>query len=305
LPQVAAKPLLKWAGGKRQLLPELRRFYPSAFGRYIEPFVGSGAVFFDLYNSGRLRGKEAVLIDSNVDLIGCYEAVRDMPEDVARALNDLAAGHARDPRGHYYNVRDGRFNPVRERLRDADGRIAYSAELAGMLIYLNRTGFNGLFRLNSKGQFNVPAGRYEKPKIVDRERLLKVSEALGSRGVQLVVGSFETSLRRAEAGDFLYFDPPYAPVSATARFTSYTSRTFGTSDQQRLQKVVVDLVRRGCHVVVSNSTAKEIEGLYDANTEARAAGLTAYRATARRSVNSNASRRGPVTEYLITNIHAH
>jgi len=302
---VAAKPLLKWAGGKRQLLPELRRFYPSSFGRYIEPFVGSGAVFFDLYNSGRLRGKEAVLIDSNTDLIGCYEAVRDTPDEVARALNDLAAGHAHDPQGHYYAVRDGRFNPARERLRDANGRIAYSAELAAMLIYLNRTGFNGLFRLNSKGEFNVPAGRYEKPRIADRERLLKFSEALGSRGVQLVVGSFETSLRWAEPGDFLYFDPPYAPVSPTARFTSYTSRTFGTSDQERLQQVVFDLVRRGCHLVISNSTAKEIEALYDANAEARAAGLTAHRAMARRSVNSNASRRGPVAEYLITNIHAH
>jgi DNA adenine methylase len=305
LPDVPAKPLLKWAGGKRQLLPELRRFYPSEFGRYIEPFVGSGAVFFDLYNAGRLRGREAVLIDSNADLIGCYEAVRDMPDEVGRALDALAAGHAADPRGHYYAVRDSRFNPLRERMRDADGRIAYSAELAAMLIYLNRTGFNGLFRLNSKGEFNVPAGRYEKPRIADRDRLLKASEALGSAGVTLVVGSFETALHLARAEDFLYFDPPYAPVSATARFTSYTSRTFGTGDQQRLQKVVVDLVRRGCHVVVSNSTAKEIERLYDANAEARAAGLTAHRATARRSVNSNARRRGPVTEYLITNIHAH
>jgi DNA adenine methylase len=299
---VAARPLLKWAGGKRQLLPALRRFYPAEFGRYIEPFVGSGAVFFDLYNAGRLHGKEAVLIDSNADLIGCYEAVRDAAEEVASALDRLAAGHAADPRGHYYEVRDGRFNPLRKRLRQRDGGIAYSAELAAMLIYLNRTGFNGLFRVNSKGAFNVPAGRYQKPNILDRERLMKVSDALRAPGVRLVVGSFETARDIATKGDFLYFDPPYAPVSATARFTSYTSRTFGTSDQQRLQAVVVDLVRRGCHVVVSNSTAKEIERLYDVNAEARAAGLTAYRATARRSVNSNAERRGPVSEYLITNV---
>ena len=301
---MAARPLLKWAGGKRQLLPELRRFYPSDFGRYIEPFVGSGAVFFDLYNSGRLRDRQAVLIDSNADLIGCYEAVRDMPDDVARSLDDLAAAHARDPRGHYYTVRDSRFNPLRERLREEDGRIAYSPDLAAMFIYLNRTGFNGLFRVNSKGEFNVPAGRYEKPRISDRDRLLKASEALRSDRVQLVVGSFETALQFAEPGDFLYFDPPYAPVSPTSRFTSYTSRAFGTGDQRRLQKVVVDLVRRGCRVVVSNSTAKEIESLYDENDEARAAGLTAHRATARRSVNSNGSRRGPVTEYLITNVNA-
>jgi DNA adenine methylase len=299
---VAAKPLLKWAGGKRQLLPTLRRFYPAQFGMYIEPFVGSGAVFFDLYNAGRLRGKQAVLIDSNADLIGCYQAVRDTPEKVGRALDELAAGHTADPQGHYYAVRDGRFNPARARLRRADGGIVYSAELAAMLIYLNRTGFNGLFRVNSKGAFNVPAGRYDNPKISDRDRLLKVSEALRAPGVRLAVGSFETARDLANKGDFLYFDPPYAPVSATARFTSYTARTFSTGDQQRLQEVVVDLVRRGCHVVVSNSTAKEIERLYDANAEARAAGLTAHRATARRSVNSNAERRGPVSEYLITNV---
>jgi len=302
---VAAKPLLKWAGGKRQLLPALRRFYPADFGTYLEPFVGSGAVFFDLYNAGRLRGKDAVLLDSNADLIGCYEAVRDAPDDVARALDALAAGHAADARGHYYAVRDGRFNPLRERLRQPGGGLAYSAELAAMFIYLNRTGFNGLFRVNSKGAFNVPAGRYENPAIADRRRLFGVSEALGAPGVRLAVGSFEITRDLARRGDFLYFDPPYAPVSATARFTSYTSRPFGTADQQHLQEVVVELVRRGCHVVLSNSTAKEIERLYDGNAEARAAGLRAHRATARRSVNSNAARRGPVTEYLITNIHAH
>jgi DNA adenine methylase len=302
---VTAKPLLKWAGGKRQLLPALRRFYPVDFGRYIEPFVGSGAVFFDLYNAGRLRGKEAVLIDSNADLIGCYEAVRDMPDDVLLALDDLAAGHTIDARAHYYQVRDARFNPLRARLRQPDGRLAYSAELAAMFIYLNRTGFNGLYRVNSKGAFNVPAGRYEKPRIADRDRLLKVSDALRASGARLIVGSFETARDVAERGDFLYFDPPYAPLSATARFTSYTSRPFGSTDQQRLQEVVVELVRRGCHVVVSNSTAKEIERLYGVNPEARAAGLETHCATARRSVNSNARRRGPVTEYLITNIHAH
>jgi DNA adenine methylase len=299
---VPAKPLLKWAGGKRQLLPALRRFYPADFGRYIEPFVGSGAVFFDLYNAGRLHGKEAVLIDSNADLIGCYEAVRDAPEAVAFALDALADAHAARGREHYYEVRDRRFNPLRDQERQADGRITYSPELAAMLIYLNRTGFNGLFRLNSRGAFNVPAGRYEKPRISDRDRLFRVSEALGSSGVQLIAGSFELALAHAQRGDFLYCDPPYAPLSPTARFTSYTSRPFGIDDQQRLQEVVVALVRGGCHVVVSNSTATEIERLYDRNVEARAAGLQAHRASARRSVNSNPRRRGPVTEYLITNV---
>lgn len=286
------------------MLPALRRFYPTAFGQYIEPFVGSGAVFFDLYNAGRLRDTRVVLIDSNADLIGCYQAVRDQPDAVASALDALADAHAVRGRDHYYDVRDRQFNPQRDQRRQPGGQIAYSAELAAMLIYLNRTGFNGLFRLNARGEFNVPVGRYERPKISDRDRLFRVAEALNAPGVELRAGSFELALDYARPGDFLYFDPPYAPVSATARFTSYTSRPFGPADQQRLQEVVVTLVRRGCHVVVSNSTATEIERLYDSNAEARAAGLRAHRASARRSVNSNAARRGPVTEYLITNVLA-
>src|SRR5205085_9746803 len=164
----AVRPLLKWAGGKRQLLPHLRRLYPSLFGRYIEPFFGSGAVFFDLYAAGRLRGHEVVLIDSNADLIGCYETVRDATERVASALEALADAHATNGRACYYTIRDERFNPLRDQLRGPDGHIAYTPELAAMLIYLNRTGFNGLFRLNAHGAFNVPAGRYARPAIVDR-----------------------------------------------------------------------------------------------------------------------------------------
>src|SRR5262245_24331499 len=148
-----AGPLLKWAGGKRQLLPQLRRFYPDTFGAYIEPFFGSGAVFFDLHAQGRLRDKDIVLVDSNPDLIGCYEVVRSAPIEVAGELDALAAAHGRGGRAHYYRVRDARFNPLRDRLRDAGGRIAYTPELAAMLIYLNRTGFNGLYRVNKRGAF--------------------------------------------------------------------------------------------------------------------------------------------------------
>jgi DNA adenine methylase len=303
-PQSAlTRPLLKWAGGKRQLLPHLRPLYPRTFNRYIEPFVGSGAVFFDLHDAGRLRDHDVVLIDSNADLIGCYEAVRDAPDAVARALDQLAAAHARGGRTQYYAVRDTQFNPLREQLRQPDGRIAYTPQLAAMLIYLNRTGFNGLFRLNASGAFNVPAGRYERPKIVDRDKLRRVTEALTDRRVRLVWGSFKAALDLAEPGDFLYFDPPYAPLSATANFTAYTTPRFDRQDQVRLQQVVIALARRGCHVVVSNSTADEIAALYDTSVEARAAGLRALRIPARRAINCNAARRGPVFEYLITNVH--
>lgn len=296
------RPLLKWVGGKRQLLPDLRRFYPAAFNRYVEPFLGSGAVFFDLHRAGRLRDHEAVLIDSNPDLIGCYESVRDDPDRVARALDRLAAAHARGGHAHYYEVRDARFNPLRDERRSPDGRIAYTPELAAMLIYLNRTGFNGLFRVNARGAFNVPVGRYDRPRIADRGRLLQVSRALSSPSVRLECASFERADEVAGPGDFAYLDPPYAPVSRTANFTAYTSLPFDTRQQRRLQQLVLSLARRGSYVLLSNSTAGEIEGLYADNDQARGAGLRAHRVRSRRAVNSNAARRGPVEEYLITNI---
>jgi DNA adenine methylase len=295
-------PLLKWAGGKRQLLPQIRTFYPATFNRYIEPFFGSGAVFFDLHAMGRLRSRDVLLIDSNADLIGCYETVRDHCEHVLSCLDDLARGHADAGRTHYYAVRDERFNPLRDANRHADGRIAYTPELAAMLIYLNRTGFNGLFRLNARGGFNVPAGRYSQPAIVNRDRLRRVAEALAAPGVRLFRGSFESARETAEAGDFLYADPPYAPVSRTANFTAYTAARFDDDDQQRLQQLVIAVARRGCHVLLSNSTASEIETLYERSAEARAAGLRTFRVSARRAINSNAARRGSVEEFLITNI---
>ena len=300
-PQLTGSPLLKWAGGKRQLLPQIRRFYPDRFGAYVEPFFGSGAVFFDLHASGRLRGRRAVLIDSNADLIGCYETVRARPDAVADALDALAETHARRGHAHYYAVRDEQFNPLRDRLRERDGRIAYTPQLAAMLIYLNRTGFNGLFRLNAQGAFNVPAGRYERPRIADREKLTRVAEALSSDGVRLVRGSFEAALDVAAEGDFVYCDPPYAPVSRTANFTSYTAPRFDADAQRRLQQMVISLASRGCRMLVSNSTADEIAALYERDAGARAAGLRTMRVPARRAINSKGTRRGVVEEYLIYN----
>jgi DNA adenine methylase len=171
------RPLLKWAGGKRQLLPALRTFYPTVFGSYIEPFFGSGAVFFDLWRLGRLHRRRVLLIDSNPDLIGCYQAVCDHADQVAAELDRLAEGHARHERDHYYSVRDDQFNVLRASRRRPDGSIAYTPALAAMLIYLNRTGFNGLFRVNASGAFNVPVGRYERPRIVDRDRLREAASA--------------------------------------------------------------------------------------------------------------------------------
>jgi DNA adenine methylase len=171
-----------------------------------------------------------------------------------------------------------------------------------MLIYLNRTGYNGLYRLNARGEFNVPAGRYAAPRICDADNLRQVAAAFGRARLRLQVGAFDRVLRGARLGDFIYIDPPYAPLSATARFTSYTAGGFGPEDQVRLRDLVIELARRGCQVLLSNSTAPEIRELYVDDRRARAAGLRAHEVPARRAINSRASGRGPVMEYLIANI---
>ena len=291
----AGRPLLKWAGGKRQLLPALRGFYPVAFRRYIEPFFGSGAVFFDLHAAGRLEGRQAWLVDDNTDLIGCYRMLTSRTDEVIAELRLLAADHYKRGDAFYYEVRDARFNPMRA------VSSAYTPELAAMLIYLNRTGFNGLFRVNRAGEFNVPVGRYANPRIVDESHLRQVAVALRSRGVTLVHGSFEGALLDAGKGDFIYCDPPYAPVSRTACFANYTATGFTRADQKRLQQALIGAATRGAHVVLSNSSAPDIVELYS-TSEARRAQLRIERVDARRAINSRADSRGPVTELVITNV---
>jgi DNA adenine methylase len=289
------RPLLKWAGGKRQLLPQIRRFYPSGFGGYCEPFAGSAAVFFDLFNAGRLESTRVTLIDNNHDLVGCYEMVRDRPGQVIAALRDLESQYRAEGERHFYRVRDEQFNPQRARSRK------YTPQLAAMLIFLNRTGFNGLFRLNSRGGFNVPHGRYAKPSICDEDNITAVAAALERSRTRVVGASFDAVLDYARAGDFVYFDPPYAPVSPTSVFTSYTAEGFDGDDQERLRDVVVELAHRKCHVLLSNSTAPEIATLYD-NPAMRQLDIEAHRVPARRAINSDPAARGSVAEYLITNI---
>lgn len=302
------RPLLKWAGGKRQLLPALRRHYPATFRRYMEPFAGSGAVFFDLYGAGRLEGCAARLIDLNPDLIGCYRAVRDQTEAVIAALDELGQEHRARGSACYYEVRDRRFNPVRAALRgsrspEPSTPHPYGPDLAAMFIYLNRTGFNGLFRLNQRGGFNVPAGRYANPRICDRDHIRAVAAALSAEGVSLECMPFDQALADAREGDFVYCDPPYAPLSRTASFAQYTAGGFGAGDHTRLQHAIVGAARRGAVVLVSNSSAPHIETAYGAPA-ARRAGLSVHRVPARRAINSRAALRGPVDELIITNAAA-
>lgn len=297
------RPILKWAGGKRQLLPALRKFYPAAFSRYIEPFLGSGAVFVDLHNNGLLEEREVRLSDINADVIGCYLMVRDAVEEVVAALSSLDQGHRAAARELFYSVRDERFNPLRQKLHSAPApEKQYTPDLAAMLIYLNRTGYNGLFRVNSRGAFNVPLGRHASVRICDADNLRRLSAALNRPGVSIGVQMFGDALSGAGAGDFVYLDPPYAPVSETAYFTSYTSARFGADQQAALQQAVIAMAHRGAHVLLSNSVAPDIRALYEESAEIRGAGFQASTVEARRAINSRAARRGAVLEYLITNV---
>ncbi len=301
---IEPRPFLKWAGGKRQLLTELRRFYPPTIKRYFEPFVGSGAVFFDLSAGGRLRAASATLSDQNDDLIGTYLRIRNDTEAMISALHRLAAGHRRGGQSFYYEIRDERFNPGRDEWRRAGARpVDYPIELAAMLVYLNRTGYNGLFRLNRGGHFNVPAGRYANPVIVYEDQLRCAASALRSARVHIRRASFEGIVARAEAGDLVYLDPPYAPLSTTASFRAYTADGFSSQDQSRLRDALVEAARRGAAVILSNSTAPSVLSLYD-HREVRRAGLRCWRVPARRAINSRPDRRGDVEELVVTNVKA-
>ena len=275
-PPGEAKPFLKWAGGKRQLLAAYAPLYParSSIGGYHEPFLGSGAVFFQVQKL--LWPRRITLSDSNRELIGAFTAVRDQVEEVIRELEHHQRRHAK---AHFYEVRD--------RL----ARELFPAARAARLIYLNRTCFNGLYRVNSKGHFNVPMGRYQRPTILDAAALRAASASLG--GTDLRAGHFAEVLDRARARDFIYFDPPYVPVSATADFTAYTKGSFGERDQADLARVYRELDARGCKLMLSNSDTPVARQLY--------AGYRIIELRARRAINSRADRRGPVGEIVVLN----
>jgi DNA adenine methylase len=302
-PAAAATPFLKWAGGKRQLLPQIRRFYPESLSLYAEPFLGSGAVFFDLASRGQLTGRRVLLMDRNPDLIACYVAIRDDVNGVIGQLKLMERQHKAEGARFFYATRDQRFNPTRRSL--ASGEIASRAqrvELAAMMIYLNRTCFNGLFRLNAKGDFNTPAGRYVNPTICDEVNLRNVSSLLNRAGVDIRLADFSAAADLAGEGTFAYFDPPYVPLSKTANFTSYTATGFSDEQQEQLRDLVVSLVNRGARVLLSNSVVPITTRLYETSRKARAAGLRAYRVPARRAINCDGSSRGTVDEYLVSNV---
>ena len=265
-------PVLKWAGGKGRLLPQYEPFFPVSFNRYFEPFLGSGAVFFHLRH--RYPKLKAILSDTNAELIHFYTVLRDQLEPLIAKLEEHAANHCSD---YYYEVRAQQPEELSE------------VERAARLGYLNKTCYNGLYRVNSKGKFNVPVGRYKKPSICNRPKLEAASQAL--KKAELKVTPFEKVLRRARAGDLVYFDPPYEPLNRTSSFTSYTRDSFSAEDQARLSVVFRKLNERGVWVMLSNSTAPLIRDLYSS--------FEIHEVDAHRFINSKANKRNKIKELLI------
>lgn len=262
------KPFLKWAGGKRSLVPQFSPHIPDRFERFHEPFVGSAALFFHLA-PGR-----AYLSDTNERLVRTYKGLRDDPDGVIRRLK------------RYPYDKDFYLRKRQEKI-DRKG----DTELAAWFIYLNKTGYNGLYRVNSKNVFNVPFGSYKRPKICDEPTLRACAARLAD--VEIEVQDFETAAERAERGDLVYFDPPYVPLSATSSFTSYTQHGFGAPEQERLRDTALRLIERGVQVLISNSSAPLVRELYAGPA------FELVEIAARRNINSRGDRRGAVVELLI------
>jgi DNA adenine methylase len=265
---------LKWAGGKSQLLSQFAALFPDSIERYAEPFIGGGAVFFHL--KARFPHLRAFLRDNNEELINCYRAVRDEPEALMRRLDEHLVHFNGDRPRYYYQIRE-------------QHRQTHAVERAARMIFLNKTCFNGLWRVNARGEFNVPLGRYQTVTLYDREKLLAASAAL--HGADLAVRDFRQTLAETLHGDFVYVDPPYQPVSATANFTAYTSDSFGEAEQRELAGLFQEAARRAARLMLSNSDTPLVRRLYR--------GFRIVCVTARRAINSKAEKRGAVSELVV------
>jgi DNA adenine methylase len=269
--KIKVQPFLKWAGGKSQLLEQYAPFFPQQYNFYFEPFLGGGAVFF------YLEPEKAILGDSNKDLIQCYKVVRDNVKELIELLKFHKKNHSKQ----YYEKIKKEYN----------AKTLTNIERAAAFIYLNKTCFNGLYRVNSKGEFNVPFGRYKNPQIFDEENLLEASRLL--KKAQLYDGDFSIILNYARKGDFIYFDPPYYPVSKTSNFTSYTPEKFLEEEQRRLAECFRELDKRGCKIMLSNSDTPFIRNLYK--------NYRIEKVIANRFISCVGKKRGPITEVVILN----
>ncbi|MDR0735310.1 MAG: DNA adenine methylase [Zoogloeaceae bacterium] len=292
----SVKPFVKWAGGKAQILDEIRRLYPSGLGtaitKYAEPFVGGGAVLFDVL--GKYRFEAAYISDINRELIATYRHIRDDVEELVDRLRIMEQAYLLIP----YDARKTCYYEKRDRFNELKAKTDTSVEVAALFIFLNRTCFNGLYRVNSKGGFNVPMGRYKNPAICDERNLRAVSERLGN--VEIVCGDYKESRRFIDKKTFVYFDPPYRPLSATASFTSYAQDGFDDRKQVELARFIKESSRNGAYVVASNSDPKntnESDNFFDELYDS----LSIARVFASRAINSAGGKRGHVSELLISN----
>jgi len=273
-PHIPCRPFVKWVGGKRQLLEQLGRRMPKSLGTFFEPFVGGGAFFF------HLQPEDSVLMDINPELINCYRVIRDDVEALIRSLREHENSET-----YFYEIR----------AIDRTEQFSRFSALAraSRFIYLNKTAYNGLWRVNAKGQHNVPFGRYKNPRICDEDNLRACSAALKSVKSIETAGYLETEAL-AQAGDFVYFDPPYHPLNPTSSFTSYAKDGFTAEDQIRLKELIDRLSARDVRVMLSNSSAPLIIDLYSD-------GYRLDYVDASRAVNCRAEGRGPVKEVIVTN----
>lgn len=292
-----AKPFLKWAGGKSQLLKEIEQYYPfesEKITKYAEPFVGGGAVLFDILNKYDL--KEVYISDINAELINTYHVIRDNIDDLIETLSNIQNDFVplnTEHRKEYYLDKRNRFNELK-----VNGDEKINIEKAALMIFLNKTCFNGLYRVNKKGLFNVPMGSYKNPLIYDENNLRAVSEKL--QNVKIVCGDYKKSADFIDENTFVYFDPPYRPITDTASFTAYTENLFNDEEQIELAKFVDEMNKKGAKIVVSNSDPKNsnteddfFDNIYSSHK--------IKRVEATRMINCNSEARGKIKELLISN----
>lgn len=288
------KPFLKWAGGKSQLLESIKQHYPCGLGttikKYAEPFIGGGAVFFDILNNYELES--LYISDSNAELINIYQQIKENVSALIESLQILQDEYLpldTDGRKEYYYSKRERFNSLKK-------DHILTVETASLFIFLNKTCFNGLYRVNSKGDYNVPMGSYKKPIICDAENLRNISEAL--KNVIIVNADYKQSNAFIDDKTFAYFDPPYRPLNITSSFNSYTENDFNDESQTELAEYIQSLVDRGVYVIASNSDPKNTNPNDDFFDDLYSK-MTIHRISANRMINSNAESRGKISELLI------
>lgn len=291
------RPFIKWAGGKRQLLDEIRKYYPfndNTIYKYAEPFVGGGAVLFDILNNYNIT--EIYINDINKELINTYITLRDNSEDLISKLSTMQATFHpmnQEERSIYYYEKRALFNELK--LSHDDNLVI---ERAALFIFLNKTCFNGLFRVNSKGQFNVPIGKYKLPIICDEDNLREISNRL--QNVTITHGDYRQSREFIDEHTFVYFDPPYRPLTPSSSFTSYTETGFDDASQIELANYFIELHHNGAKILLSNSDPKntdETDDFFDRIFNK----FNIERISATRMINSKASRRGSINEILVSN----